>query len=623
MINNNESLQKKWQAILWGGGFVIIVLITVVWYRVLSYDTKDYVVTADTTNSKVYVGINGDSKTQDTWETTIQLSDKKEDYQVYTGITCTADIVNQNQHNIKNWNLKINILKECYLNKFWCGSFEIHQFRDNEEKINVVDSQEIDLSTYDIDYNLYSENMMIHLLPGDYLVYLPSEHENEELVKGNDSIGIGFIFYYQGKLDLSDYELTYNNDLRMKDDVMFIFVCVLMALWICVLVIYMYLKYATKKIMFELNNRIKNMSIMSEVYHEVFMINLDNDSAVLIKGNEDKLIFDIAGRFAQEKINSCITENCQSIYRASLSSFLNLSTVKERMRDTNHISYEFVDEELGWCIVRLFLVGESNNQIVFALQDINEEKIKVHEVENRIEMAEFNEFVKDNFIGTISFAMNDIVAKIMSDSMKVSEGLQDSEQYVEQKEEITRVLRNTKHLTLIQNMLFDMYAIEAEQFHLNEETYNIHEMIECVTDLVTPYALTDKYEFKVEVDKDIPSSLLGDRIRLEQIISVILMSSLMVTQKGFVKLSVFGKNNGNEEELVFSVRDSAFGFTEEQITEINAFINGSRVESFDNASLVYLKIINGILEKMGSSLKIVSVFGEGSEFYFSLKQKID
>jgi len=622
-MDNNESLQKGWRTMLWANGFLIVVLITIVWYRVLAYNTSDVLVKENDAESKVLVEISGDAATNDSWETTMQTSEDKSDVCVFTGTTCTAKIINNNRHDIKDWNLKINIQNDCYLNGFWCGSFEVHQFRNNEEKVNLINMQDLDLSKLDIDYNIYSESVMIHLLPGDYLKYEPSVHEKEDVVQGNDSVGIGFIFYYQGTLDLSEYELTYNNDLKIWNDVFFIAIWILAIIWIGAFVNFLYIKTATKKIVSELNSRIKSMNIMSEIYLEVFMINLDNDSAMLIKGDESNLTFDIVGKNVQDRIYASVMNNCNNIYRASLSSFLNLSTLKDRAKNTNNISYEYVDNELGWCVVRLFLVGEDKKQIVLALQNINEEKTKVYEAEDRIQMAEYKEFVNGNFIGSVSYAVDDIVSRTVSDCLIVQEELQSDGHHTEQIERIDRVMKNTKHLTLVQNMLFDMYAIEAERFSLNEEAYDIHEMIEEVISLVSPHVQTDKYEFKVEVDKDIPSSLIGDKIRLEQILSSILMSSLMVTQEGFVKLSVYGRNTGDEEELIFSVRDSAIGFTEEQIAEIHAFIGGSRIESTNNASLVYIKIIHEILGYMNSALRIVSVAGEGSEFYFSLKQKID
>lgn len=70
------------------------------------------------------------------------------------------------------------------------------------------------------------------------------------------------------------------------------------------------------------------------------------------------------------------------------------------------------------------------------------------------------------------------------------------------------------------------------------------------------------------------------------------------------------------------MKDSGNGFTEEQLREIHEFINGANIETFDNASLVYHKIINGILKAMGSELKIVSVLNEGSDFFFTIRQRI-
>lgn len=233
-------------------------------------------------------------------------------------------------------------------------------------------------------------------------------------------------------------------------------------------------------------------------------------------------------------------------------------------------------------------------------------------------LAEYKQNVSGSFLETVSFALNNISARISEDGRKIMNG----EANEETKMLSDHIIMNTRHMNLIQNTMIDLYQIECKRMILNMHPYNIFEMVDELYHILEPYAENKPYDFTFDVDKSICPMLVGDSDRIEQILVIILFSSLLMTQSGYVKFSLFGKQHENEEELIFSIRDTAMGFSEAQLNEIHEFINGSSIETFDNASLVYLKIINGILNYMDSELNIVSVVNEGTDFYFTLRQGI-
>lgn len=618
-MNKVSEGRDIWKVVLWVTGMLILVIAASSWYWVVNFDTEKEVVD-NSSSTSVYFADHETNENNDSWETVLKVSENPFREELFTGMTCPGWIVNDNSFEIKDWTLRFDIVQECYLNGFWCGDFEVHQFRDGQELVNTVVSKDVDLHTLNIDYNKYSDTPMVHLIPGDYLVYIPSESAKENAINGGESVGIGYIFYFHDRMDLSNWTLSYNNNLKLMDLIWFKILLVAVGLWIVAVIVYFIVRSMTRKIKNQLNEKIRNISIMADLYLEAYIIDIEDDSAQLIKGEDKKKVWNLPVNNIQSAIYETVKKNCQDIYQEDLVNFLDLKTVIQRMGDSSSITFEYYDEVIGWCAIRIFKAGSINrkNQIVLTLQDINEEKKTLSAIEDRMNLAEYKQNVSGSFLETVSFALNDIAAKVNEAGKTI---YQESSQE-EIKALADQVVCNTRHMNLIQNTMIDLYAIECKKLRLNLHPYNVREMIGEIKHILEPFSFGRDYEFSMDVDDSIPEMLIGDSDRIEQILVILIFSSLLMTQKGFVKFTLFGKKHDNKEEMIFSLRDSANGFTEVQLNEIHEFINGSNVETFDNASLVYLKIINGILTYMNSELKIVSVVNEGTDFYFTVTQDI-
>lgn len=619
-MNKERKSRNIWKFALWISGMVILLGFTIMWYMVVKFDTDEQTTVPEDVNPSVYFAGYEKNEIVDSWETGIWTSGKDSSPTVYTGTTCGCSIVNDNRFSIRDWTLRIEIVQECYLNGFWCGQIEVHQFRDGDELVNVLDNRNLELDGLNIDKNVYSGTPLIRLVPGDYLIYLPSAEQQEDVAEAGEKVGIGFIFYHLERMDLSNWTLIYTNDLKITDLPIFIVLCALVLLWIIALIFYLSLEAMTKRMKSQMTSKIRTLSIMAEVYIEAYIIDIERNTARLVKGEEDNLILDLPGRDVQKTLIEKAKLRCQDYYVEKVIEFLDLSTVRKRMENTSILSFELEDKTNGWCIIRLIKAGEEPDDglIVLTLQDINEEKKKLRAIEDRMSMAEYKQNVSGSFLQTVSYALNDISAKVSEAGREI----RDNSEQEEMKALADRIVLNTRHMNLIQNTMIDLYHIEKKRVMLNMHPYNIHEMVDEVYRILKPFSENRPYEFIMDVDKNICPMLIGDSDRIEQILVIILFSSLLMTQSGFVKFSLFGKQHENEEELIFTVRDTGAGFSKEQLNEIHEFINGSSIETFDNASLVYLKIINGILTYMDSELNIVSVVDEGTDFFFTLRQGI-
>jgi len=603
---------------LWMSGMLILLFFTVIWYWTIEYNNNDYTTDDSISDAPVFLEADSSEDVVDTWDTVMQLSDDPENVEKFTGATFSERIVNNNTFDISDWELRMVVNDECYLNSFWCGSIIINQHRNGNTISELVESQYSDFSQSNLEMNNYSNNMMIHLQPGDEIVYIPSERENEDVVKAREFVGIGFIFYFKDKFEISSWKLTYHNNIKLFDLLSTKIAFTLAVIWVGALAFYITLAFIEKKMKEQMNSRIKNISIMSDIYIEAYMVDIKEDSARLIKGNRDNLIVGLEGTNVQETINNAVRNKCLPAYHEELLRFLDLSTVMERMEHATNITTEFIGNTIGWCAVRIFKEEGNSNNIVITLQDINEEKKKLRLIEEKINLAEHKQHVSGSFLGTVSFALNDISRKV---GMDANEILSNSDRE-NVKSLAEKIINNTRHMNLIQNTMLDLYNIESQTLELDVHRYSTTDMLGELYRILSVYAEDKPFKFSFDIDNSIPEYLVGDGDRIEQILIIILFSSMLMTQQGFVSFSLYGKRIDDEEEMIFTIRDSAGGFSKEQLDEIHEFINGSSIETFDNASLVYLKIINGILNAMNSELKIVSVLNEGTDFYFTLRQEI-
>lgn len=126
------------------------------------------------------------------------------------------------------------------------------------------------------------------------------------------------------------------------------------------------------------------------------------------------------------------------------------------------------------------------------------------------------------------------------------------------------------------------------------------------------------------VDPKIPSKLMGDDVRIRQILVNLLNNAVKYTKEGSIRLRVEAQEEEHKVLLHFSVEDTGIGIKQEDISKL--FQEFQRIEEKRNRNIegtgLGLNITARFLALMGSSLKVESVYGKGSRFYFTLEQQV-
>lgn len=186
------------------------------------------------------------------------------------------------------------------------------------------------------------------------------------------------------------------------------------------------------------------------------------------------------------------------------------------------------------------------------------------------------------------------------------------------------VKRSAYSLLSTINDILDLSKIESGKMELVLAEYDVGALLYDIVNMISMKAKDKELEIKLSLDEQLPSKLYGDDVRLRQILINLLNNAVKYTDTGSVTLSVSGEIQDSNVNLYFEVKDTGIGIKKEDLNKL--FAEFERIEEKRNRNIegtgLGISITTQLLTMMGSQLKVDSVYGEGSKFYFHLLQNI-
>ena len=182
-----------------------------------------------------------------------------------------------------------------------------------------------------------------------------------------------------------------------------------------------------------------------------------------------------------------------------------------------------------------------------------------------------------------------------------------------------------KNLLGLINDILDLSKIEAGKMEIIPVEYQLSSILNDLVNMIQKRAEDKGLELIVEADKNIPSLLYGDEIRIKQVITNILTNAVKYTERGSVTLRVNYLNIDDDNiYLCISVSDTGIGIKEEDLKKL--FSAFERIEEERNRTIegtgLGMNITKKLLTMMGAELRVASVYGQGSNFSFQVAQKV-
>ncbi|MBO5292505.1 MAG: PocR ligand-binding domain-containing protein [Lachnospiraceae bacterium] len=190
---------------------------------------------------------------------------------------------------------------------------------------------------------------------------------------------------------------------------------------------------------------------------------------------------------------------------------------------------------------------------------------------------------------------------------------------------VNQIKASGQTLLTVINDILDFSKIESGKMDINEAVYKPMSMLNDIVNIVATRISNKDVEFLMDVNPELPQELLGDSIRIKQIMINIANNAVKFTQQGLIQLTVdFEWINQDTIELRVTVLDTGRGIKEEDLGKL--FQSFQQLDSKRNRNVegtgLGLAICKQLLVLMHGNIKVQSKYGEGSSFSFSLPQKV-
>ena len=192
----------------------------------------------------------------------------------------------------------------------------------------------------------------------------------------------------------------------------------------------------------------------------------------------------------------------------------------------------------------------------------------------------------------------------------------------EQSGYLKRIHNSSKALLNIINDILDLSKIEAGKLTLESIPFDLIEEINAVVELLQNSAEDKKLDLIQDIDEKIPVNVVGDPVRLRQILINLLSNAIKFTENGYVKLTLELRSLKHDRaSIYFCIEDTGIGMTQEQQKNIfSPFTqaDGSTTRRFGGTGLG-LSICRSLIDMMGGNIQVEGDLGKGCQFFFSLE----
>lgn len=196
----------------------------------------------------------------------------------------------------------------------------------------------------------------------------------------------------------------------------------------------------------------------------------------------------------------------------------------------------------------------------------------------------------------------------------------------QQKDEVLTIQKASKELLLIINNILDFSKIDADKLDLDYVAFDLREIIEEAMAILAPAAHDKKLELVSLFYDDVPTSLMGDPLRIKQIVTNLVSNAVKFTHSGQIALRASLESEAHEKPLIkISISDSGIGLSDEQQKILfQAFTQGdtSTTRQYGGTGLGLI-ICKRLVEKLGGQIGLESKPNIGSTFWFTFTSDIN
>lgn len=259
---------------------------------------------------------------------------------------------------------------------------------------------------------------------------------------------------------------------------------------------------------------------------------------------------------------------------------------------------------------------------VYVLMDDTEHYIYLKNLQEQKDIAEAANASKSAFVSVVSHELRTPMNAIVG----MTELILREPDHLNPKQ--LKHLRNIKTsgdaLVMIVNDILDQSKIEAGKMEIVEDTYEIRPMVEDVAMIIENRIGTKPIRLVCDIDEAIPKYLVGDGLRIRQILINLMNNAVKFTEEGYIRLCIrCTEVETGRKKIGISVKDSGQGIKPEDLDKLGqAFMQVDQKKNHSKGGTgLGLSISRDFIVLMGGQLVVNSEYGKGTEFSFEIWQK--
>ncbi len=262
--------------------------------------------------------------------------------------------------------------------------------------------------------------------------------------------------------------------------------------------------------------------------------------------------------------------------------------------------------------------NDISSGVVAIIDDVTLEKKALAEIKKAKEMAEDATRVKGQFLANVSHEIRTPMSAIIGMShLALESGLNEKQRGYVQKIEVA-----AKNLLDVINDILDFSKIEAKKMTLEHRAFYLEDVFENLINLFVFKMKEKNLQLLFNIEHDVASALIGDALKLSQILTNLLSNAIKFTSSGEIIVGVKTKQRDTQSaRLEFWVQDSGIGLSHEQVERLFTPFqqaDGSITRTYGGTGLG-LSISKHLVEMMDGTIGVESELGRGSKFYFEVK----
>ncbi len=338
-------------------------------------------------------------------------------------------------------------------------------------------------------------------------------------------------------------------------------------------------------------------------FKEAFLVRKKFDSLTSVQFEKEKLMA-IQNAAAQFSVN----EYKKQAHQAELEKKL----ISEKVLLRNLLLYFFIGAVIlmGLFLIILYISHRGRKKLTLTLKEKNQQYLKAKQKSEKLALA------KSKFFSTVSHELRTPLYGVIG----LTSVLLEDESLKTHQSDLKNLKFSADYLLALINDVLQISKLESNTLEEIRAPFDLKDSVQSIVSSFQYALVQNKNKLHVEISENIPNTIVGDRVRLSQILMNLVGNAIKFTTNGDIYITAKEETiSENEITIHFSIKDNGIGIPKEKQKAI--FEEFQQVDSDDfkiQGTGLGLTIVKKLLEASNASIKLKSKEGEGSTFSFTL-----